>query len=151
MTSWRRFATVLTLLNVPIAARGQGSRWERQVDTRLTQARTTLVHNGYAPLSSSWTGALDNGDTAAIALNLAAGSAYALVGVCDDDCSNLDLQLFAANRYEVDAAKGTGATPIVRVTPAGAGGYRLTVRMSGCGRNPCWYGVSIYRREGRER
>lgn len=148
MTPLRRLLPAFALLNLPISVSGQGTRWERQVDTKLARARGTLVQSGYVPVPTNSRGALNNGDTAAVVLDLVAGSAYAIVGVCDDDCTNLDLQLFGATGYEIDAAKGTGAAPIIRVTPRGSTTYRLITRMTGCGLNPCWYGVSIYRRGG---
>jgi len=136
-----RCLVVALLLTLPTPVIGQGSRWQRQVDAKLARANGTLARNGYAPLSTPWGGELDNGDTTAITLSLNPGEAYAVVGVCDDDCAGLDLQLFAANGYEVDAANNAGGTPIVRVTPREPTAYRLVVRMTGCGMNPCWFGV----------
>jgi hypothetical protein len=93
-----------------------------------------------------WTGSLDNGEAASDSVTLEAGVAYVLLGVCDDDCTALELGLFAANGYEVDAARRSGNAPIVRVTPRERARYRFTVRMTGCGMNPCWYGIRAFRR-----
>jgi len=137
---------IIVLFLGPAAAMGQGNRWERQVETRFTQAGVTLLRNGYAPMTTTWRGALNNSETASDTITLAGGGSYVLLGVCDDDCGEIELQLFAANGYEIDASKGAGAAPIVHVTPPERTSYRLTIRMTGCGMNPCWYGVSMYRR-----
>lgn len=136
---------MLALLLAPIAAAGQ-SRWQRQVQTRGDQTSATLTATGYTPVSARWSGALDNGEAVSDTVTLSAGVTYVLLGVCDDDCNALELGLFAANGYEVDAAHRSGSAPIVRVTPPETARYRFTVWMTGCGMNPCWYGVRAFRR-----
>ena len=138
-------AVALTLLLAPTAIAAQ-SRWQRQAQAHGDQTSATLTATGYTPLSARWSGALDNGETASDTVTLSAGISYVLLGVCDDDCRGLELGLFAANGYEVDAAQRSGNAPIVRVTPRETARYRFTVRMTGCGMNPCWYGVRAFRR-----
>jgi hypothetical protein len=137
-------------LLVPVVAMGQ-SRWERQVQARLAQASATLAASGYATAPGTISGQLGNGETASDTVTLSAGASYVLVGACDEDCRDLELGLFAANGYEVEAARGAGNAPIVRVTPRETQRYRFTVRMTGCGMNPCWYGVRAFRRPAARR
>jgi hypothetical protein len=141
----RGVAVIMVLALVPPAAAGQQSRWQRQVQAHLDRASATLTASGYAPAATRWTGALNNGETAFDTVTLRAGASYVLLGVCDDDCDALELGLFAANGYEVDAARRSGNAPIVRVTPRETMRYRITIRMTGCGMNPCWYGVRTFR------
>jgi hypothetical protein len=145
MTLRHRRAVLLALLLAPSAA-GAQSRWQRQVQAHIDQTSATLSATGYIQVPGRWMGALDNGETASDTLTLSAGVTYVLLGVCDDDCKALELGLFAANGYEVDAARRSGNGPIVRVTPRETAPYRFTVRMTGCGMNPCWYGVRAFRR-----
>ena len=145
MSPRRLAACTVAWLLAPVAAMGQG-RWERQVQAHLAQARATLVASGYQTSPHHSAGQLNNGETASDTVTLSAGSSYVLVGVCDDDCRGLELGLFAANGYEVDAARRAGNAPIVRVTPRETQRFRFTIRMTGCGINPCWYGVEVYRR-----
>jgi hypothetical protein len=145
MTIRRVCAVVLATLLAASAA-GAQSRWQRQVRAHGDQTSATFTATGYTPLSARWSGALDNGETASDTVTLSAGASYVLLGVCDDDCRALELGLFAANGYEVDAAQRSGNAPIVRVTPRETARYRFTVRMTGCGVNPCWYGVRAFRR-----
>ncbi len=145
MTLGRLAAGALVLALGPAAAAGQ-SRWQRQISAHLAGATATLTATGYEPVLWPWTGALDNGETASDTVTLTGGAAYVLLGVCDDDCAALELGLLAANGYEVDAARRSGNAPIVRVTPRETMRYRVTIRMTGCGMNPCWYGLRIFRR-----
>jgi len=144
MSPRRLAACTVAGLLAPVAAMGQG-RWERQVQAHLAQASATLVASGYET-APRHTGQLNNGETASDTVTLSAGSSYVLVGACDDDCHGLELGVFAANGYEVDAARRAGNAPIVRVTPRETQRFRFVVRMTGCGMNPCWYGVGVYRR-----
>ena len=142
---WRS-TWVLACLSVPAALQGQ-SRWERQLRLHLAQAASTLSAGGYSAASPALSGALDNSETQSDTVTLTAGVAYVVVGACDDDCSGLELGLFAANGYEVDAARRAGNAPILRITPRETQRYRVTVRMTGCGMNPCWYGVQVFARK----
>jgi hypothetical protein len=145
MTLDRAATVVLALALGPAAAAAQ-SRWQRQVETHLAGAAATLAATGYVSIRPPRIGALDNGESVSDTVTLTAGAAYVLLGVCDDDCAGLELGLFAANGYEVDAARRSGNGPIVRVTPRETMRYRVTVRMTGCGMNPCWFGVKVFRR-----
>lgn len=149
MTVRRCVACALAIAVIPATAIGQ-SRWQRQVAAHLAQVSATLTPTGYVAIPAGSNGPLDNGETASDTVTLTARVTYVLVGVCDDDCSGLELGLFAANGYEVDAARRAGNAPIVRVTPRETQRYRFTVRMTGCGMNPCWYGVRAFRRSARQ-
>lgn len=119
------------------------SRWDRQVDARLTQAATSLGH-AYRGDGIAGRGSLNTGESATFAVTLPAGAGVVLTGVCDDDCADLDLSL-STNGYDVDAARGGGNAPIVRVTPGTTTTYKLTVTMASCRLNPCWFAVGVFR------
>jgi hypothetical protein len=132
----------MTCLAAARALAGQ-SRWDRQVDARLTQAATTLGHS-YSGNRIVGRGTLNTGESASFSVTLAAGAVVVLTGVCDDDCADLDLSL-STNGYDTDAAPGGGNAPIVRVTPAVPATYTVTVRMASCRVNPCWFAVAAFR------
>lgn len=133
---------VMTCLAAAPALSGQ-SRWDRQVDARLGQAAATL---GNSPRSGgiAGRGALNTGESATFSVTLPTGVVSVLSGVCDDDCADLDLSL-STNGYDIDAARGGGNAPIVRVTPAVQTTYTVTVRMATCRVNPCWFAVAVFR------
>lgn len=120
------------------------SRWDRQVDARITQAAATLQGRAYRLAGLAGRGSLNTGESATFSITLPAGAESALSGVCDDDCTDLELSL-STNGYDVDAARGGGNAPIVRVTPAAATTYTITVRMASCRVNPCWFAVAAFR------
>lgn len=128
--------------------RGQ-SRWDRQVNARLSQAAATLEH-GYRSTGIAGRGALNTGETATFSITLPPGAPTVLTGVCDEDCADLDLSL-STNGYDTDAARGGGNGPILRVTPPARTTYRVTVHMGDCRHNPCWFGVAVFRQSPTDR
>jgi len=140
--SVRCFALVVTCLGACQSLAAQ-SRWDRQVDARITQAGTTLQERAYRLAGLVGRGTLNTGESATFSIKLPAGAESALTGVCDDDCADLDLSL-SSNGYDIDAAHG-GNAPIVRVTPAAPTTYTITVRMATCRVNPCWFAVAAFR------
>lgn len=120
------------------------SRWDRQVDARITQAGAALQGRAYRLAGLAGRGILNTGESATFSITLPTGAESALTGVCDDDCAELDLSL-SANGYDVDAARGGGNAPIVRVTPAVQTTYTVTVRVATCRVNPCWFAVAVFR------
>lgn len=119
------------------------SRWDRQVDARVTQAAATL-ERGYRRSGIAGRGSLNTGESATFSITLPVGTPTLLTGVCDEDCVDLDLSL-STNGYDTDAARGGGNAPIVRVTPTDRTTYRITIHMGDCRRNPCWFGVEVFR------
>ena len=140
--SVRFCAVVVTCVSVCPTLAAQ-SRWDRQVDARITQAGATLQGRAYRLAGLVGRGTLNTGESATFSITLPAGAESALTGVCDDDCADLDLSL-STNGYDVDAAHG-GNAPIVRVTPAAPTIYTITVRMASCRVNPCWFAVAAFR------
>jgi hypothetical protein len=142
--SLRCTALAAACLSVPLALSAQ-SRWDRQIDARITQAAATLRGRAYRLAGLVSRGTLNTGESATFSITLPAGAESALTGVCDDDCTDLDLSL-STNGYDIDAARGGGNAPVVRVTPAATTTYTATVHMTSCRMNPCWYAVGVFRR-----
>jgi len=138
-----RFCALLVICVSVCPTLAAQSRWDRQVDARITQAGATLRGRAYRPAGLAGRGTLNTGESATFSITLPAGAESALTGVCDDDCADLDLSL-SSNGYDVDAAHG-GNAPIVRVTPAAPTTYTVTVRMASCRVNPCWFAVAAFR------
>jgi hypothetical protein len=141
--SVRCCAVVVTCVSICPTLAAQ-SRWDRQVDTRITQAGATLQGRAYRLVGLVGRGTLNTRESATFSITLPAGAESALTGVCDDDCADLDLSL-SSNGYDIDAARGGGNAPIVRVTPAALTTYTVTVRMASCRMNPCWFAVAAFR------
>lgn len=143
----RRIAVIIALAgSFAASAVLAQSRWDTQVADQLNQAGSILRKKGFAKDQSVRTGSLREGEGSTITLTLQAGKTYALLGICDNDCADLDLHLYDTSDNEVSSDTQTHDAPLVRVTPRETGEYRLKVVMTACSTSPCYYGVGVYRR-----
>jgi hypothetical protein len=112
------------------------------VQDRLARAIAALGNGGRSPVVSR-SGTLNQEEGAILQAPAEQGRAYALVAVCDDDCSRLQLTLINDNGSEVATDRRSENLPTLRFTPDRSMTYRVRVVMEGCRWNPCWYGVAL--------
>lgn len=88
-------------------------------------------------------GSLRESSSETLTVDLEAGVSYLILGVCDEDCDDLDLELFQGSTA-VDEDMGSDDFPVVRVEPSADRTYRLRVTMASCDEAPCRYGIAVY-------
>ncbi len=93
------------------------------------------------------TGRLDDGGSDWVNIEIPAGNTYYILGVCDNDCLDLDLELYSANNEQLSKDNESDDYPLVSVTPTERTVYRVKVVMANCSEAPCRYGVAVYRSE----
>jgi len=142
-------ATALVLLGVTLAApiAAAQSKWEDQVATYIKRAAHVLEDNGYARTQKPYTGTLREGESEDLTITLHSGTTYAMVGVCDNDCTDIDFRLFDADDNEVDSDVKNDDYPLVKVTPGETMRYRLKIIMVTCKTSPCFYGVGVFSKD----
>ena len=86
----------------------------------------------------------DASDTWSFALT--AGMTYKFWGVCDGDCSDLDIALLDENNNELESDVLTDDNPIVEYRPKKSGTYKVKVTMAACSTNPCFWGFAIFQK-----
>jgi hypothetical protein len=104
------------LLFLPANASAQ-SEWEQQVRQQIEAAREVFSPDGYALVGDTKLGTLDKEDSDDFNLTLESGVSYILVGVCDNDCPDIDLMLLDNSGNEIDKDYEDDAVPMVEVTP----------------------------------
>ena len=122
------------------------NQWVRQVRSQIRLREDVLTTRGYELTTQIYTGRLRDDESETLVSELRFGNDYAFLGVCDNDCSDVDLRLFDDDGREVDSDVRTDDWPVVRVTPARSGRFRVRVIMASCRTNPCYYGVGLYRK-----
>lgn len=127
----------------PLQAAAQ-SQWEQQVLEQIRTASELFAPEGYALVGDAQMGSLHDEASEDFHVTLNAGVSYVLVGVCDNDCPDVDLMLLDDSGNEVDSDYETDAVPIVEVTPFRTQSYRVHVYMADCQSEPCFYGVGVY-------
>ena len=89
---------------------------------------------------------LDDGSYTTITYTLTGGETYKIVGACDNQCSDLDLELRDDNGNLIQRDSASDDIPIVEVTPRRDGKFSLKVSMRDCSSSAgCVYGVDVYR------
>lgn len=134
-------AAVVSL--VAPAARAQG-RWADQVSGYLARRAKFYTDRGYERTHDTHIGNLGDKDRESFSVTLHAGTAYAIIAVCDNDCSDVDLKLFDADDNLVDSDVETDDYPLVRAEVSRTQQFRVQVIMASCRTNPCYYGIGVY-------
>jgi hypothetical protein len=136
-------AGLVLLIGIPRAAPGQARRWERQVRDQLAQAVESLRAKGFARAHVTRISVLDSEESESVSVPLEAGQRYAVVGVCDDDCSGLHVVVSNAAGSEIATDRASGGVPFLRIAARETGSYRVKMVMAACRMNPCWYAVAV--------
>ena len=135
----RTLLAAVVVALVPTTLVAQTNRWQRQVQEQLERvsphARTTK------------TGVLNLEESEWFAVTLTAGVSYSIIGVCDNDCSSLQLVLATPDRNELVTDRRGENFPVVRFTPPETRVFRVKVVMDACLVSPCWYGVAVVERQ----
>jgi hypothetical protein len=126
---------------------GEGDRWEAVVRSQLDQAGQAATSMGYSMSHDIYQGRLDDDAVDNLTVNLRSGQRYKILGVCDQDCRDIDLTLYDGNGNVVASDLATDDKPELTVTPSRGGEYRVKVSMANCTADPCRYGVGIWSRD----
>ncbi|CCQ70100.1 hypothetical protein CWATWH0402_2981 [Crocosphaera watsonii WH 0402] len=105
-----------------------------------------ISNGGYRPSHDPVVNSLRDDSYRNGSISLDSGESYAIIGVCDEDCHDLDLHLYDGNGHLVDSDTSSDDTPIVQVSPRWSGSFRVKVSMPGCSDSPCYYGIGVFSR-----
>ena len=76
-------------------------------------------------------------------VNLVGGTNYRIIGACDNDCSNLDLELIDSRGGVVASDMAPDDFPVVNFTPQANGSYIVRVLLQTCTVAPCYVGARV--------
>ncbi|HYO47548.1 MAG TPA: hypothetical protein VEY33_12760 [Gemmatimonadota bacterium] len=91
-------------------------------------------------------GLLNSGGTIGIGVNLELGVEYMIVGVCDQDCGDLDLSLSDLDDNVLFTDELDDAAPVLQFTSTASGLHNLWITMYACSGEPCSFAYNVYRR-----
>lgn len=75
--------------------------------------------------------------------NLSANTEYRILGVCDVDCSNVDIELVDSRGGVVASDVLPDDYPVVSFTPPADGTYYARLMMQSCTRAPCYAAMRV--------
>ncbi|UPT61806.1 MAG: toll/interleukin-1 receptor domain-containing protein [Hyphomonadaceae bacterium JAD_PAG50586_4] len=120
--------------------------YQQQMLDRLAQVEQSFAAQGFQRMSEPVSGSLQQGAFADTPATLEVGGDYRIIGVCDSDCSDLDLFLYDQNNNVVSQDNMTDATPVVSVAPQWTGPFIVRAQMHACTVQPCYYALVLYGR-----
>jgi len=120
------------------------AQWQEQVNTQMRQIQAALEQRGFQQSGQIHTGSTGSGESESLSLTLRGGQDYVIVGVCDNDCSDLDLRLFDREGAQLAVDVELDDSPVLEVTPSASGDFQVQVAMVNCSVSPCFYGVGLF-------
>jgi hypothetical protein len=144
--SIRGLVLLATLAGTPLASASAQDRWTDDVRLKLGESLDELNDLfGVEPLSAPVFGSLGANQYATHGVVLDTQDLYAIIGACDSDCRDLDLELFDADGNLVDRDTGEDAYPAMLPEQPLSGVFSVRVTMVTCAIPPCRYGIQVLR------
>ena len=122
------------------------NQYEQQILQRLSEVQQALSAQGFQQVSQPVTGQLGVGQSQNWPVTMSVGYDYRIVGVCDNDCGNIDLVVYDENNVLVAQDVLTDATPVATVAPQWTGPFTAQAVMQHCTVQPCYYALVLYGR-----
>ena len=141
-------ACIIAAIAVAPAVSAQSStplnEFQQQVDNQLNDAEAVLAQEGYVQVERyiDQRGLSEN-ESRDRRLQLDTNQDYVIAAVCDSDCSDLDLVLYAGSS-EVARDTASDAYPVLTLRPQ-AQAHQIEVTMYGCEAAPCYFGFGVFR------
>lgn len=77
------------------------------------------------------------------AVTLRAGVNYRIYGACDDDCTDLDMEIYDASGRLADRDVAADDKPYVQITPERTGPHYVRMWLYACDAEPCFSGARV--------
>ncbi len=120
--------------------------YEDQIKALLVFVAMAAEEEGYEVALEPYMDVLDDSAHDGLSLTLEGGTEYKIIGVCDSDCSDIDMHLQDGDGNLVARDQSDDDVPIVDVSPGQTASYQLIVVMHECSAEPCHYGVVALKR-----
>ena len=129
---------------------GSSTEWvqqlQRQTELRSGADYADMAGHGFSLVDVASTDLLSPGGNTTVPINLPLGSEYVVMGVCDNDCSDLDLAIFKGGT-EISRDTSTDDWPVVQLTPTADSSYNIQVSMHACSHHSqCGYQLTVWSR-----
>jgi hypothetical protein len=140
----RTFVAAALLASVAAPALAQTDEYRQQLESQLSAAREIAESENLGVVAGPFFGSLAEDATDTFTLSVEKGRTYQIVGVCDNDCSDLDIRL-KNNRGEVIGEDELDDdAPVVELVPTISGRVTIEVEMFACSSAPCYFAVEVY-------
>jgi hypothetical protein len=138
-------ALALTAL-IAAPALAQDSDWQAQMRRYLDARTTANATDGFRrdTAIADMTASFGTDSAKVFTVNLRRGVDYRIIGVCDDDCTDVDMEVYGADGLLAGRDVEVNDIPVLNVT--GAGSATVRVWLANCETEPCAVGVRVLRK-----
>ncbi|MEM7572931.1 MAG: hypothetical protein AAF433_08520 [Bacteroidota bacterium] len=112
--------------------------------TQLQNIGSTMADQGFNMVQQSEILWLDDDETKTLSVYLNSANRYQIWGVCDGDCSDLDLELVDVYGNQIDVDILEDDVPLLDPENPQTGTYNIRVKMHECSIEPCKVGIGFY-------
>lgn len=109
----------------------------------LEEAGAALQEEGYRPLSRPEGGILRPSQSTSQRLVLRTGMEYQIIGMCDDNCVDLNLSLYNSSGELLSTDSAPDDLPLLAYSPPVTGEYRVRISMRQCREQACFFGTYV--------
>jgi hypothetical protein len=120
--------------------------WERVVAEQLVTLAQRLRAEEFAATDDNHFAAIPTDSIDHVAMELEPGF-YRAIAVCDQDCSDIDLQVSDDEGEVLDTDILEDDVPIVDFLAHEAGTFHFAVQVVKCTTETCFYGLQVYRKD----
>jgi hypothetical protein len=144
MSSARRLLSVLSVVLLPVAPVAAHAQSHAElVWNQLQTNHTSLVKEGFG-VTRYLVGVLNNDRADTWTFQFVAGRTYRIIGACDADCRDIDLEVLGLDGKVVVKDTADDDLPIVTFDVTGTGDLKVKVSMYRCAEEPCFWGLGIW-------
>lgn len=118
--------------------------FKQQVVNQLNRAKKLARDRGFQLTHDYHIDELQGNQTGRIVLQLEADVTYVIVGVCDNDCQDLDMILLNEKGNIISEDIKSDAMPILTVSPQWSGNFLIGVKVPICHHSSCVYGLAVF-------
>lgn len=138
-----RFVKPIALVVFSVLTIGSMATAHADTADQLELFDFVMEADGYESNGFSHYSELSEGNSARHTINTTAGRKYYVVGVCDNDCKDLDLSLRSSDDDLLDYDYETDDVPMLQFV-AHTDKYVIKVDMEDCSTSTCYYRVKGY-------
>lgn len=109
------------------------------------QARAIARGRGYTGSQVFNGGSLEQRETGTLRFALQGGERYVAIGLCDKECSDIDIGVYDEQGIEIAGDRAEDAIPIVELDPEEDTTVIFRLKMLQCDLEPCAYALGVFR------
>ncbi len=113
---------------------------------QLQQVEQVAAQQGFQQVGQPFAGGLLQGQSWNVPAQLMAGYEYRVLGVCDQNCRDMDVAVYDKSGATVAQDNANDDHPVVAVAPAANGQFTIQAQMFQCSAQPCYYALILYGR-----